>query len=337
MKLTTPRVVLILLSMGIMLWGCVDIPSAGFSPPDFRSLVRFVHAGRTTDTIAVFVSVDIVNTRSTSSSQVVVGSDTINVRDTLDVVRTTKIYRRLAANYAASFEILVDGGSKGSLSLGEATPYLDTPSGIRTIALRATIPLVDSTKIIKSDSTRVVKADTVGKGSSRVETSASATQIVMIPITGNLTMVIDSSVVSVATEQKLTLFLIGDTVASTSLEGGVIRFGRIAYVVGGERNTFDNGTVPDTALVRFVNASTALDRDSVIIGRPFRFAFRAVTSYSKLPARIDTTYIAAFIKAGSPLISYSLPVSKTKRYTVAVFDSVLTDSTSTFIFRRYDD
>ncbi|MEK7251429.1 MAG: hypothetical protein AAB209_13510, partial [Bacteroidota bacterium] len=256
MKLTTPRVVFILLSMGIVLWGCVDVPSTGFSPPDYRSLVRFIHAGRATDTIAVFVSVDTVKTRSTSSSQIVVGSDTINVRDSLDIVRITKIYRRITANFAASFEIFVDGGSKGFLSLGQATPYLDTPSGSRKIALRATVPLVDSTRIIKSDSARVVKYDTVGKGSNRVETSASATQIVKIPQIGNLTTVIDSSVVSVATQQKMTLFLIGDTVASTSQEGGVIRFGRIVYLIGGERYTFNTSTLPDTALVRFANAST---------------------------------------------------------------------------------
>ena len=123
MKLTASRAVFILLSMGIVLWGCVDVPSTGFSPPDYRSLVRFIHAGRATDTIAVFVSVDTVKTRSTRSSQVVVGSDTINVRDTLDIVRITKTYCRIAANFAASFEIFVDGGSKGFLSLGQATPY----------------------------------------------------------------------------------------------------------------------------------------------------------------------------------------------------------------------
>lgn len=333
MKLTTPRVVFILLSIGMVLWSCVDIPSSGFSPPDYRSLVRFIHAGRGVDTIAVLISTDTLNTRSTSSSQVVSGGDTIRISDTLNIVRVTRIYRRVRADFAASFEILVDGGSKGSLGLGEATPYLDTPSGSRKIALRATAPLVDSTRIIKLDSARVVVYDTVRKGSKRVETSASATQITKIPQTGNLTTVIDSGFVSVETERKMVYFLMGDTLATTSQEGGVIRFGRIIYSIGRERYTFDNTTVPDTALVRFANASTALDRDSVLVGqRRARFAFSSVVSYTKLPASIDSTYTVRFTKVGSPTVSYSLPVSKTKRYTVAVLDSA-----STSIFRKYND
>ena len=332
MKLTTPRVVFILLSMGIVLWSCVDLPSSGFEPPDYRSLVRFIHAGRAVDTIAIFVSVDTVKTRSTSSSQVVVGSDTINVRDTLDIVRITKIYHRILADFAASFEILVDGGSKGSLSLGQATPYLDTPSGSRKIALQATVPLTDSTTVSKLDSTRIVVYDTVGRGQNRVETSAPGTVITSIPKSGSITTIIDSTVVSVATQAKMTLFFIGDTVASVSQEGGVIRFGRIMYIIGGERYTFDNTTVPDTALVRFANASTTLGRDTVIVGQLFGFAFPSVTRYTKLAAPIDTTYTAAFSKSGSSTVSYSFPVSKMKRYTVAVLDSA-----STFIFRKYDD
>lgn len=331
------KIILISLSVSLLLlvgyWSCVEVPPTGFTPPDYRSLVRFIHAGRGADTIAIFVSVDTVKTRSTSSSQVVVGSDTINVHDTLDIVRITKIYHRIIANFAASFELLVDGGSKGTLSLGEATPYLDTPSGARKIALRATAPLVDSTSIIKLDSARVVVYDTVGKESNRVETSASATQITKILQTGTLTAVIDSVIVSVETEKKMTLFFIGDTVALTSQEKGVIRFGRIKYPIGGERYTFDRTTAPDTALVRFTNASTALRRDTVRIGSDtLRFGFSTVSSYRKFSAHIDTAYTAAFSKTGSPTISYSLPVSKTRRYTVVVIDSA-----STFAFRKFDD
>ena len=333
MKLTTPRVVFALLSMGFVLWSCVDVPSSGFTPPDYRSLVRFIHAGRGVDTIAVFVSLDTVRTRSTSSSQIVAGSDTINVRDTLDVVRITRIYRRIMVDFAASFEVLVDGGSKGTLSMSGATPYLDTPSGSRKIALRATAPLVDSTSIIKLDSARAVVYDTVGRASNRVETSASATQVAMIPQTGSLTAIIDSSVISVDTQKKMTLFLIGDTVASTSLVGGVVRYGRIVYSNSRESYTFDQAGFRDTALVRFANASALLQRDTIKVGTDsLRLAFRTVSTYRKLSAPIDSTYIVAFRKTGSPTVSYGVPVSKTKRYTVAVFDSA-----STYIFRKFDD
>jgi len=337
MKFTAPLLVLILALIAISTWSCVDVPSSGFTPPNYRSGVRFNHAGRGIDTVAIFRSVDTTTTQTTSSSQVIAGTDTIDIRDTLVVTRVRNIYNRVRMNFGGSFTLLVDNASKGSLALGQGTSYLNIASGTRRIKLQANPALIDSVPILKFDSVRVTVWDTVGtgRGTKRRDTTMTGTvDTIRIAKTGTLAnAIVDSADLSIGTQTKVTVFLIGDTTSTFSTAGGALRYGWIKYVIGTERATYEAAVVVDTALVRLANASTALARDTVGVGsNTLRFTFSTVTRYVKLPASADSTYLLTFSKSGSAAILDSTLVSKAKRYTIVVIDSA-----STYVVRKYND
>jgi hypothetical protein len=158
-------------------------------------------------------------------------------------------------------------------------------------------------------------------------------------LTGSVTQVVDSAAapLSVDTQNKETLFLIGDTVAaSISSRSPLIRFGRIKYSLAGERRTFDPTGRQDTALVRFVNASTNVG-GRIKFQNPQRpaadtvsLAFSGISTYRNLPAPTPATYTFYVSRSGAVIDSVSIQVSKLKRYTTVVLDSANVWSIKTY-------
>lgn len=337
MKVKPSLTLFVLSSLMILIyWGCVDVPSSGEPAPDYRSQIRYLHAGRGVDTIAFFVRSDTVRTTIVDSSTSIVGPDTIKIRTTRSVVTSDDKYKRALVDFSASFDFLVDASLLTNMSFGQATAYVNTLSGSRAFKLRASVPLTDTIYITKTDSAVTIVWDTVGRGSSSFDTSIFMVQYSIVPTTGTVTEIVDSGVVSVGTERKSTVFLIGDTTAAVKKDDNLIRYGRIKYLVGLERSTYEPAGIADTALVRVANASATAGiidtarAGSVDLARTLLFG--TIRGYAKLQASTPTQYTLDFRKGGINVLMDSITVSSTKRYTV-----VLLDSASSIILKKLTD
>jgi hypothetical protein len=316
---------------------CVDIPSTGPAVPDYRSLTRYLHAGRGIDTVALFVSSSTATKHTLST--VVNGTDTIRI--TSDSARTYSTYLRIQVNFASAMELLVDGSSVGTLGFGAATPYLDTPSGLRQFKLRGTGQLVDSLAI--KDTVVTVHVDTLRPtGKTSTDFTITNANNFFFPLTGSLTTIVDSTQtpVQLATQSQGTLFIMGDIAARNSSRSGLVNFGWVRYIYGSERYTFGSLARTDTAVIRFANVSNnalgAVDirRTNAGTNDVGALAFSAISRYLAYPAPRDTSYTIQFRRAGTTTVvdSLQIAVSKNRAYT-----AVLLDSASIIVARTFVD
>ena len=315
---------------------CVDVPTTGPAVPDYRSLTRYVHAGRGIDTLALFVSSFRDSARTTRTA--VTGPDTIIT--TIDTVRAFSTYTRIRVDFASALELLVDGTSVGTLGFGSATPYLDTPSGQRQFKLRGTGQLVDSLAI--RDTLITVHIDTVRPtGKKTADFTLANRNNYFYPLTGSLTTIVDSTTtpVQLAAQSAGTLFLVGDTVARSSSRAGLVTYGWVKYLLGGERYTFGSLARPDTAVLRFSNLSknaggpVDIKRAGAATNDVSGLAFSGVSLYVGFPVRQDTSVTILFNRAGTPAFAYSVnvAVSRSRAYTVVLLDSANAAVARTFV------
>lgn len=315
--------------------GCVNLPNDGQTAPDYRSVIRYFHAGRGVDTVSFLESTSTITTNTVQLTPLGV-SDT--AREAKTTVFTRATYKRVLIDYASSFDVWVDNSSVGSLSQGGVTPYLDTPSGSRKVQIRGTGRLVDSVAI-RDTNTSIVR-DTLRTGGSRVtELQSKKEGTFVFPASGNVSQIIDTaaSPISFDTQNKATLFLVGDTSASNiSSRSALIRFGRIKYLRSVERRTFDPTGLPDTALIRFVNASKNIGGaiDFKRVEQPTadqsNLNFSGISGYRKFSARVDTTYAFKIMRGSTTIDSARVSVSKLVRYTTVVLDSANSWSIKTY-------
>lgn len=310
---------------GLLFSACVKLPTEGQPAPDYRSVVRYLHAGRGVDTVAFLVSTfkdTVVTTTRTSLG----GSDT--AREVKTTLRSYSTYRRIRVDFSSDFDVLVDNVSVGTLRVGGVTPYLDTPSGSRKIHIRASGKLIDSVAI--RDTAINIVRDTIRAGGSRVtELQISQQGLFVLPGTGDVTQIVDTaaSPISIDAQARMTVFLMGDTIAANiSSRSALIRFGRIIYTRSIERRAFDPTGLPDTALIRFVNVSKnvagAIDfKRAEQTSADASVGFSKVTGYLKFPARVDTTYSFKIMRGSTTIDSARVTVSKLVRYTTVVLDS----------------
>lgn len=321
------------LLLSMIFSNCVDLPNEGHIPPDYRSVVRYLHVGRGIDTIALLIRSSTVTTSSTST--VVSGSDTIKtIRDT---TRSFTTYRRLRVDLLKDLTVVTDGNTIGTLSGGATTQYLDTPSGSRKVSIQASGVAIDSLQV--RDTLVAIRVDTVKAGglTRTFRDFIERKNNFLFPYSGNVTAVIDTTVspINIGTEHKATVFLIGDIAARDTSRNGLVRYGWIRYVYSADRRTFDSPGLPDTGLVRFCNASALLGRASIsALGTSLgigNLSFASVSGYLGFPARQDTSYRVA---VGTPPTSdtLQLTVFKGKRQTV-----VFVDSAGTTVKRVYLD
>ena len=306
-----------------LFFSCVELPNDGQPAPDYRSLIRYVHAGRGVDTIALLASAAKFTRSSTSTAQV--GTDTI--RTTRDSTLLYNTYRRVRVDLSATFEVFTDDQSIGTLSRGNATPYLDTPSGSRKLKVRASGDLVDSVAV--RDTLIEIRIDTIKPGgiTRTARSFVEKKNNFRFPLSGSVTEVIDTAVspIVITTQHKGTLFFIGDIAARDTSRGGLIRYGWVRYVYAPDRRTFDPPGLADTALVRFCNASANIGNISVsgygtsidTAGVPFGRS----TGYVRFLAKQDTTYTLFFRRANVTVDSLRLRVSQRMRYTALLLDS----------------
>lgn len=313
-----------LLFVAGLIAGCVDIPSTGQTPPDLRSQVRFINAGRGTDTVSLLV----YSFRATLAPETtsVPGATLITSRE---IVHTT--VRRVLVDFTQAFQVLVDGASKGSIGFGQATAYLDLPSGGREIKLVGTGTLVDSLAI--KDTTYIV--DTV-RGSATTRGITEAKHNTFTSLAGTTTEVLDSTDVAVImpTETKATVFLMTDTVGTVNERDGLLEFGKTRYVYNTERYTFAAPGIPDSTLVRFANASSTVTSLRVVLGTSVQvssLSFLRQSSYLHYHAGTYTFYLR---NAATSALVDSLTISgaSNKRYT-----AILLDSLSSVVIRTYQD
>ncbi len=313
---------------------CVNLPTEGQPAPDYRSVVRYLHAGRGVDTVSFLVSTfkdTVVTTTRTSLG----GSDT--AREVKTTLRSYSTYRRIRVDFSSNFDVLVDNSSIGTLKVGDVTPYFDTPSGSRKIYIRASGKLIDSVAI-KDTAINIVR-DTIRAGGSRVtELQISKPGLFVLPGTGDVTQIVDTaaSPISIDAQAKMTVFLMGDTIAANiSSRSALVRFGRIMYTRSIERRVFDPTGLPDTALIRFVNVSKNVAgaigfKRAEQASADASVGFSKVTGYLKFPARVDTTYSFKIMRGSTTIDSARVSVSKLVRYTTVVLDSANSWSIKTY-------
>jgi len=327
--------------VGLQLSSCVELPDSGPQSPDYRSSLRFVNAGRGIDTIAINETYQKIAKRSDTTTTVPVGGVSYRtIRDTTILYAT---YHRLLVNFQTTWEVLVDGASWGSVPAGEAqSPYRDVPSGTRKIKLSGTAPRVDQFQI--RDTSIVVQRDTIVGG---IVTKTGKTLVNKIheylnASTGTSTEVIDSTAtpVTLGTQKKATIFLMGDTTAAVKEPNHPsVRYGRMLYRYGDERYTFAVGALPDTTLVRFTNASVVAG-DSILVrftGADTTLGMMRLfgsTPYRKFASPQPRVFNFSFnyVWSTQSLGEVRVNGASMKRYSV-----VLMDSSNVLVFKTYLD
>jgi hypothetical protein len=321
--------------------GCVDVPTNGPTPPDYRSTVKYVHLGRGVDTISVLVaSSDDSSHRSVQTNG--------NVTITKDTLLIFGSYLRLAVDFSQAFDALQMDGSSVVTSMlqGSTSPYLDAPSGSRKFAIRSTSPAVDSLFIC--DSMFTTKYDTVNAGGTNSSTSKrKGFRLVRIPIAGVRTAIIDTAdaAVQYGSQSVGTMFLLADTTLRpvTRARDGVpvnygvaMNFGRLRYRYISERRSFESAGKADTVQIRFINASRnaggAVDFTRAGFTDQSGLAYFAVSAYRSFRVPADTTYVVRVLQGTTVLDSLSVPFRKGVSYTLA-----LRDSATRAVARLYTD
>ncbi len=312
--------------------GCVDVPSTGPAPPDYRSFVRYFHAGFGIDTVAIYNSSS--TSTDTSQTQVMIGTDT--VRTTTARLFKNASYTRLQVNYASDFTVIVDGATIASVSFGTGTGYFNTASGIRSVKLSATANFVDDVTI--ADTTINTAADTIGTNGTVRSGTGSVTNLGTFQVahTGQTVAVVDSAVAGVNTQTqfKATLYLISDSTANywpaADNRGGLLRYGKIRYLYGIERYTFDPGVARDSSKVLFANGSRIfggavdISHGSTVDVSNLGFALSSRYRIYPAPSGMVYTFYVAPTGTVSPIDSVQVPVVASENFTAVFFDSAST-------------
>jgi len=333
----------LLLSFAIFLMAifgasCVDIPSEGITPPNYQSSVKYFNYGRGVDTISHLISSVSYTAKDSVTVLKINGSDTIRVKTRWIYSVLINRYTRFNVDFGQPLEMYVDGSLLATLAPGQATNYFSTPSGGRKIELKGNGTRVDSLRYTKVDTATTFTYDTIRNGAVKAtkiveKTGSSAT--VFFPAVndfiGTQKITVDSSLVFIETERQMSLSFVGDTIASQLGLGGILRYGRIQYIVAAERKTFEPAGKVDSALIIIHNFSpsstlrafkSTLLRDSIRNGAVTNLIFKANTGNKPYPAKTDSIYKFVFrTTLDVPVDTVTLTVSKGKQYTIAVFDS----------------
>jgi hypothetical protein len=248
----------------VALAGCVDIPSTGPTPPDYRAQLRILDQAFTVDTVALLLNKTDITIPS-DTFLVYLGTDT--ARTIKDTIIAYKNYRRMQFNFASQIELLIDKSVYATLSNGGASAYLDLPSGSRKMQVRGSGTYVDSVSV--RDTTVVTTTDTlkVGKKTKKevVGVEYKHTYFYTIP-QDPVTTIVDSlqSPTIFGPDVRSTIMLSYDRnstishVSDKDSRNGAIRYGLLRYRGYGDRYTFATGGIADTAQIRWANASRNL-------------------------------------------------------------------------------
>jgi hypothetical protein len=243
--------------------GCVDTPSSGPTPPNYRSSVKFFHAGKSVDTIAYPIS-KIVYSRKDSTTSTVHLSGTDSVRTKILYVQSISInrYRRYRVDYALPYDVYVDGALKTTMNRGTSSAYFDVPSGNRLFTIKGNGVSVDSVTITKIDTAVTTYRDSI-KGNTVtarlvMDTTRGGTNVKTIVVPSATSKItIDSTYTAIATERQYSMYLIGREKALEQNEGGIARYGKVQFLSTAERMLYQSVGFSDTlALVKFVHAYT---------------------------------------------------------------------------------
>jgi hypothetical protein len=321
---------------------CVDIPSAGITPPNYQSSVKYFSYGRGVDTISQLISSISYTAKESLLVLNITGTDTIRVKTRWTYAVQIFRYNRHAVNFGQPLELYVDGSLLTTMSPGQATNYISTPSGSRKIELKGNGTLLDSIRYTKVDTTKTITYDTLRNGTvvgSKIVASVGASATVLVvPASATDKITVDSALIFMETERQISLSMVGDTIANQIGLNGLLRYGRMRYILGIERKTFQPAGKADTALIVVNNFSTIgtvrLYKSSLLKDSVSNLAFKGSSGYRYYPAMTDSTYKFVFRDPTSlaAIDSVSLTVSKGKLYTIAVFDSAGTRK-----FRAYSN
>lgn len=334
-----------------VLWSCIDIPTEAPEVPDFRSHVRYVHLASGLDTISHNLSTDTVRSSAVQTSSRIVAGDTVRETDSLRIVVSRVLYKRYEIDFASPIDVIVDKKLTSTLTFSSATPYVNTPAGDRTVQLRMSGKHVDTLVVVQTDSIHNIRRDTLGKGSSRFDTTVSTRtatpRAVSVPPSESIVADSISPSMSFQSYEKTSVFLIHDTEALFPRENGLAKYGVVRYASGHERDAFNSTVynIPDTVGLRFVNASKntggaatsmktiRLTRlDTAITKTVDSLEFASRTDYRKFASGSYRVRVFAF---GSSVPVDSIPsisLDERRRYSFAVVDSA-----TTFRLRSFED
>jgi hypothetical protein len=314
----------------LSLVGCVDIPANGPTPPNYRSSVKFFHAGRSVDTIAFPISkITYSKKDSTQSTVNIGGTDSVRTKVIYEQSVTVSRYRRYRVDFTQAYDIYIDGAQKATLARGASSTYFDVPSGNRLFTLKGNGTALDSITIVKIDSLVTTYRDSI-KGSTVTARLVSDTtrdgrtvKYIAVPnVSSKIT--IDSANTTVATESQYSIYFIGRKAALEQGEGGLARFGNIQFLSTMERLLFQPVGRTDSAIVKFINAfpdtGVAIRTAPTGADRFAGLAFGSVIGRI-FPSKNDTTYKFYVRSSAVNVDSVSVPVSKTKTYSIVILDN----------------
>jgi hypothetical protein len=323
-----------ILTVGLV--GCVDIPTTGPTVPDYRSQLRVMHQAYTVDTLALLQGSQ-SSTKPSDTTLTPIGPDV--ERTIRDTVITFTQYKRIRFDFASAMDILIDRAVVATLSNGQATGYLDVPSGARKIQLRGTGTWVDSLSV--EDTLAILSIDTVksdGRVTQKKITSSELNNDNFFPLAPDpVTTIVDSlqALQSTGTELKATLLLAYDNAAAiahipeSDSRNGAVRYGRIRYRYAGERSTFAPGGKPDSLEVRYMNASKS-QTTTVDAGAPGRdvdvanLGYAGASGYTPYRSTGVASYTYRFLRNLTSTIIDSTVVTPAgkKRITIVLVDSL---------------
>ncbi len=310
-----------------LLVGCVEIPSDGPTPPNYRSSIKFFHAGSGRDTIAFPIS-KITYTRKDSTTSTVSIGGTDSVRTKIVYTQSVGVnrYRRYDVDFSQSFEVNVDGALRATLAKGAASGYLDIASGNRLFTVKGNGTFIDSIRIVKIDTLVTTYRDSI-KGSTVTarlvsDTTRSGLTVTTVAVGGTAKITIDSTTTTMDTERQYSMYLVGRAAALESNENGLARFGRIQFLSTYERLLFQPIGIPDTATVKFIHAFPDTGTYSIRTSPSGAdvvptLAFGAAAGrYFKA---VNDTTMKFYVRRGAVNVdSVSVAIKKTNTYSVVI-------------------
>ncbi len=312
---------------------CVDIPAEGITPPNYQSSVKFFNFGRGVDTISHITSSLSYTAKDSVTVLSITGTDTVRVKTKHIYTVLINRYNRYHVDFSKPLDLFVDGSQLATLTQGQTTNYTTIASGARLIALKGDGTFVDSIRYTKVDTATTVTYDTIRnaavKGSKIVSLAGTSATVLIIPnFFGAVSKItVDSSLVSVETERQMCLHMIGDTLPNQTGLAGLLRFGRMRYLVTAERKTYEPLGKVDSALVivnnNFPGPTLRLFKSALLKDSIAALAFKVTSGNIPYLAKTDSTYKFVFRNPANlaAVDSVSLTLSKGKQYSIAVYDS----------------
>ncbi|MCK9407626.1 MAG: hypothetical protein WCX28_02560 [Bacteriovoracaceae bacterium] len=323
--------------------GCVDTPTNGPTPPNYRSSIKYFHAGRSVDTIAYPISkITYIKKDSILKTVLISGTDSIRTKITYDQTITVSRYRRYQVDFAQSYDLYVDGSFKKTMARGSTTSYYDIASGNRLFTLKGKGVRIDSITVVKIDSLVTTYRDSI-KGNSVTarlvsDTTRDGRTVKFITVTPDTVKItIDSITTTIESERQYSMYFVGRKKALEQNESGLARFGNIEFANTQERLLFQPVGRTDSAIVKFVNAYPDMGKDTGVAIRTSSAGNNIIPRVKfgegvsrVLKCKNDTTYKFFIQYDGKAVDSVSVTVSKTKTYSVVVLDSAGVRSTQKY-------